>query len=409
MNRSILNTRPHPTLLGALAVSAATVLPGAVSAQTKPPIATYWMSVETTSGIPMGGAGGGPSMMDIGRMMLGAGGGAQRQITLQLGSQQAAGGTPSAEHVIPPGLNMGAALPLESPRRAPPERREGEVPQGLERPKGRMLIFWGCGEKAGPGQPVIIDFANVAAGQWPAELFSRRVLLPQPPSPERSKTYGDWPNERDATRVPGDARLAGEHVIKGNYSPQIRFELADKYEFMEPVTFMGMNKSPGGGLRVIWKGVPNALGYFAGVMGSKGSGDLIWWTSSETREFGESLFSFVPPAEVNKLIRERVIMPPTTTECTVPAEVTAAAPAGMLRFVAYGEEVNFAHPPRPHDPKAPWNPEWAAKVRLKSTATTMIGEGMERTPGAAAEPQEPGTGEPVREGVGKRLKGLLGF
>jgi hypothetical protein len=172
-----------------------------------------------------------------------------------------------------------------------------------------------------------------------------------------------------------------------------------------------MTKSPGGGMRVIWKGVPNALGYYAGVMGSKqGTEDFVWWSSSDSREFGESLFSFVPPAEVNKLIRERVVMPPTTTECTVPAEVMAAAPAGMLRFIAYGDEVNFAHPPRPQDPKAPWNPEWVTKVRLKSTAMTMIGEGMERMPGAgaSAEPEQQGAGDPLKQGVNK-LKGLFGF
>ena len=49
-----------------------------------PPIATYWMSIDTTSGLPMGGmGGGGMGAMDIGRMMLGGGmeGGANRSKT----------------------------------------------------------------------------------------------------------------------------------------------------------------------------------------------------------------------------------------------------------------------------------------------------------------------------------------
>ena len=25
-----------------------------------------------------------------------------------------------------------------------------------------LLLYWGCGAKAGPGQPVVIDFAKVA-------------------------------------------------------------------------------------------------------------------------------------------------------------------------------------------------------------------------------------------------------
>ena len=67
-------------------------------------------------------------------------------------------------------------------------------------------------------------------------------------------------------------------------------------------------------------------------------------------------------------------MPTSTTECVVPPQFVAAAPAALVRFIAYGEEANFVHPPRRKDPNVVWNQEWAAKVRLKSTAATMLGE-----------------------------------
>lgn len=401
------------SVVSVLAAGVAAAFPSLSVAQTKPPIATYWMSVETTSGLPMGGPGGSPSMMDMGRMMLGGGANStQRQITLQLGSQQAAGGAPSAEHVIPPGLKMGNALPLETPRRVPAEKPEEPRQLPFERPKGRILLFWGCGDKAGPGQPLVIDFSKLAAGQWPEGLFSRRVSMQQPPSFGRSKTYGDWPNERDSTRVPADGRLAGEHVIKGNYSPQIRFTLADTHDFMDPVV-LATTKVAGGATALRWSSVSTALGYFAMFMGGskQGAEELVWWSSSAVKGFGGEMIDFLPPAEIPKLIRERIVMPPSTTECTVPAEVMAAAPAGMLQFVAYGNEANFAYPPRPQDPKAPWNPEWVTKVRLKSTANTMIGEGMPGggtagAGGGAGEPQD--GGDPLKQGVNK-LKGLFGF
>ena len=41
----------------------------------------------------------------------------------------------------------------------------------MQRPKGRLLLFWGCGETARAGQPVIIDFARVAQGQMPTPDF----------------------------------------------------------------------------------------------------------------------------------------------------------------------------------------------------------------------------------------------
>ena len=344
-----------------------------------PPVATYWMSIDTTSGLPMGGMGGGGGMsgIDIGRMMLGGGmeGGANRSMLLELGSQRSASGAPAARHEIPTGLKMGASLPLETPQQARrPEPREDGVPENFEKPRGRMLIYWGCGEQAGPGQPYVVEFARMAQGEVPQGLISRRVNVQRGPSPSRSRTYGDWPNQRDSQRVPRDASLRGEHMVKGNYSPDIRFALIDKYDFMEPVN-LAMAKS-GGGIKLSWNSVGNAHGYFASAMGSKeGSEDIVFWSSSNSREFGDQLMTWLAPGEVARLVTEKVVLPTTTTECIVPAQFVAAAPAAFVRFIAYGEEANFVHPPRPQDAKVEWNQEWAAKVRLKSTATAMLGEG----------------------------------
>ena len=399
--------------------------PAALAQQkVSPPIATYWMSIDTGSGFPMGGGGGGgPSMMDMGRMMMGDGmdSGPNRTMVLELGSQRTASGTPAAAHQNPPDLKMGASLPLETPQRQRAEPREDGMPEKFEKPRGRMLIFWGCGEKAGAGQPAIIDFAKVMQGEVPPGLFTRRVNVQRGPSSTRSRSYGDWPNSRDSTRVPGDASLRGDHAVKGNYSPDIQFTLSEKYDFMAPVN-LSMRKSGGGGMNMSWNSIANSHGYFASAMGSKeGSEDIVFWSSSSSREFGDQLMNWLAPSEVARLVREKVVMPTSTTECTVPAQFVAAAPSAFVRFIAYGEEANFAHPPRPQDPKVPWNPDWAVKVRLKSTTTAMLGEeGMGggdaprsrgRSSGAdSSAPQESGqqsAPDPVQDGI-KALKGLFG-
>src|SRR5688572_1544140 len=185
----------------------------------KPPIAQYWMSVETAAGMSMPGMGG-----VLGSMMGGPAAGGRR-MALQLGSQQGPSGAPKADHLIPPGLNMGEALPLVTPQRAPAPRAERQdgMPGTMEKPRGRMLIYWGCGENVRPGQPVVIDFAKVAEGQTPPNMVSRRVSVPTPPSPGRHKTYGDWPNQEQPKPVPDNGSLRGEHAVKGSYSPEIRF------------------------------------------------------------------------------------------------------------------------------------------------------------------------------------------
>jgi len=96
----------------------------------------------------------------------------------------------------------------------------------------------------------------------------------------------------------------------------------------------------------------------------------------------------------------------------------------MLRMIAYGSELNLAHPPRPTDPKIAWEPQWAAKVRVKSVASSMLGMDMgammrggsrgepaaEQVPAADAAKKEEKPASPVDEALdaAKRLRGLFG-
>ena len=68
---------------------------------------------------------------------------------------------------MPPAMRLGASVPLYTPPPPGPGKREEPGQPEFKRPKGRLLIFWGCGAKAGPGQPVILDFSRLTAGQMP--------------------------------------------------------------------------------------------------------------------------------------------------------------------------------------------------------------------------------------------------
>ncbi len=406
-------------------VAASLALPACAAAQqqVKPPIASYWVNVETAGGMAMPGMAGMGSIM---AGMMGGQGSSGRKMALQLGSQRPADG-PRADHHIPAGMDMGPSLPLQTPQRVAAERGDpGErMPQGMEQPKGRMLIYWGCGESARPGQPVIVDFAKVAQGQAPAGMTSRRVAGPRAPSPARAKTYGDWPNQQNAKAVPASASLKGDHQIKGNYSPDIQFALGDGHDFMDRVELASAPRGAGAA-HVTWNAPATATGYFATVFGSDGT-DTVFWSSSEVQEMGGMLMDYVPPAEVARLMRERVVLSPSTTECTVPAEVVKrSGGTPFFNFIAYGPEANFAQPPRPQDPKVAWEPLWAVKVRFKSTASTLLGDAggaggrpaRTQAPGQApageagaeqtAEPaQKPAAIDPVKEGV-NILRGIFG-
>jgi hypothetical protein len=366
------------------------------------PVATYWVSADTRAGMgAMAGAGLGGML----GMLAGRAPEAVRSLELRLGSSQAASGPPQAAHQVPPGLGMGASLPLVSPEpvaATPSEPGERTLPQGMEQPKGRMLIFWGCGEKVGPGQPVVIDFSKIGPGQPMPALVSREVRAPRGPAFDRSTTYGAWPNERDRQPVPAQGSLRGEHAVRGNYAPEIRFAV-DRHDFMAPAALTA-TRGATGSQQLAWKAIDGATGYFLSAVGagagSGGGTDVVMWTSSAVQEMGAALNGYVPPAEVARLVRERVVLAPDRTDCQVPADVSAAMPAGMLNFVAYGDELDVVFPPRPADPKLPWDQQYAVKLRLKSTSITPLGDGLAGLMGGGGRGAPPaGAGSPAAGGA----------
>jgi hypothetical protein len=113
--------------------------------------------------------------------------------------------------------------------------------------------------------------------------------------------------------------------------------------------------------------------------------DMVMWTSSAGRQFGGGLMDWITTAQAAALVKDRTLLPPTATSCTVPADVKAAAPDfRMGQLIAHGPQEDFAHPPRPADPKAAWNLQWTVRVRHRSMTSWMDMPGM---PEMASQPQ----------------------
>ena len=63
-----------------------------------------------------------------------------------------------------------------------------------------MLIYWGCGEHVGAGQPTVIDFAKVAAGQMPPGMAAMAGMAHVVRRPSSAPGFGEWPNRKDIAR-----------------------------------------------------------------------------------------------------------------------------------------------------------------------------------------------------------------
>jgi hypothetical protein len=366
-------------------------------APTSGPVARYDVRAGTLSGF--GAMGARPSL----GAMFGGGGGnnLQHELLLRLGSSNApAKGAPKAEHFMPPTAKLGKSVQLITPReeRAPEDALPGE------RPRGRILVFWGCGEHAPRGQPVVIDLARLAAGQMPPGMWSTTIIRDWGPTLANSKTFGRWPAE-DGKYAKPDTSLLGSHRIAGNYSPEIAFTATK--DFMAPIK-LSNSANPSGSTLLTWAAVADATGYYATLFGGKmadgGMGDMVMWSSSASRQFGGGLTDWLTPTQVAGLVRDRTVLAPATTTCTVPAEVRAAAPdfrMGML--TAYGPQEDFAYPPRPADPKAAWNLQWTARIRHRSFTSFMDMPGM----GAAEQGQPANPDCKPKRGLGGILGGVI--
>ncbi|QLQ01304.1 MAG: hypothetical protein HZY78_06295 [Burkholderiaceae bacterium] len=394
----------------ALAASAASP---AVAQNVRPPKVQLWIDASTggMAGMPeMDGLQGGMGGMIAG--MMGGGGGAAggargaqgwwgqartphvmpaRVLDLALESRIQPGAP--AQQFVPAGLRMGESLPLIAPApSAPPPPREsepGDVPADVEPPKGRILIYWGCGTEVRPGQPRVIDLARGNLADF-ARAFAGRYV------PERGPRVGPstvfFPNEQNQQTPPRGGSLVGEHRVQGAGVPaSMKFSLGPAQDLMPAIELQTQGRLTDA-VALSWRPVAQARAYFLHAMGSVGKEDMVLWSSAETPDTGMGLFDYLPNATLERWTQERVLLAPQTTQCSVPRGIFAGSEGAMLRMIAWGAS-HFAYPPRPADPKAVWEPEWAVRVRTKSHTLAMLGEDG---PAAAAAPACPPMQAPRR-------------
>ena len=362
--RTIYRFASIATLATALAV-----VPGSAQ-KTTGPKATYAMDVQTMSGMGMG------AMMGGGLGSLLGGGGDNYMLELRLTSSTPSPVQPEkGDHFFQPQAKMGKSVPLlgDAPGKSEPVERDYD-PRSMEKPKGRILMFWGCHANAPKGQPFIIDFAKMPTAKMPANM-PKQMQRYEAQAKARDANAAWWPNGKGGKQPKSGSSLRGEHRITSGFTPEIKFSLMNDY-----MASLNVNANDSGApIQLNWNSVPTATGYVAWAMGGMEragqGGDMVMWTSANNRDFGEGM-GWLSPAEVQRQIGLKNVMPPSQTSCQIPAEAKAAAGGMMFGSMnAFGPEENFAFPPKPADPKAVWTIEWTATARFRAFASFMTGMG----------------------------------
>ena len=430
MNTKLIYRRPPFTAPTWAACAALLGIPGLVQAQANlnPPQAQAWIDVATYSGMgmPTGGAAGNP-MAALGGLFGGGssgGGGAKNNFG---NSQTGSAGrwvdvtlhtrnNPSlaeAQQAVPAGF-LPSPLKLQAPkdvRGKVPDNDDAVVEPEIERPRGKLLLYWGCGTTLRAGQPKVLDMASASAADMAKFFVSRRATQRGTHSAAGRPL---WPSPTDARMVPAGAALAGEHAFSGSGVPEgFRFRIPAAQDLMPPLDLK--TRDAGGAVELSWTAAPTARAYFAAGMAAGGNDETVLWTSSELPDTGHGLTDYQTNAAVDRWLKDKVLLAPTTTRCSVPKGVFSAEGA-MLRLIGYGNELNLVHPPRPTDAKAAWEPVWAAKIRVKSVAGTMLGmsEMGDMDKSAEGKPSPSPAPSPVTESKDKKpgafdiLRGVLG-
>ncbi|MBI5634630.1 MAG: hypothetical protein HZA15_14265 [Nitrospirae bacterium] len=392
----------------------------ALAEEKKPPITQYWMNVSTQNmSIPGMSS---EEMSGLEGMMMGrmAGMGPKRGLMLQLNSPRPVPAVPEATHDIPPGQKMGSTLPLLIPERTKPVKEEEGEEAKYEKPKMRMLMYWGCSETVRQGQPKVLDTEKMSMIDFGKAMSGKRGSAQNPPSQRTGWAYSEWPNRNNQKEIPKGSSLQGNHFIHGNYSPDIKFAVDENHDFMAPVEFSSVKGGLADSIKFQWKKIPTALGYFAMAMGhNEKTGEMIIWSSSEPQEPGYGLMNYLSPADVNRFIKEKVVMGPEVTSCSIPQGIFKESKGAAVQFIAYGDELNIAWPPKPKDPKVPHDYIWAMKLRNKSTGMLPLGQEdsrqERRTRGRQEQEQDEQPAdterseERPRRGKGGLMRGILGF
>ena len=106
--------------------------------------------------------------------------------------------------------------------------------------------------------------------------------------------------------VPAGASLIGDHQVRGNFVPDIRFSVGQAHDYMEGVSLQTAAQ-PSGALLLRWNAPATGIGHFSTAMGfrqtGEKSGDMVMWNSSAVRLIGgvgrqRHSFRHVPKTEM---------------------------------------------------------------------------------------------------------------
>ncbi len=268
-----------------------------------------------------------------------------RLLNVRLWSPSIAPASATASIAPPGGLKQGNKLDLELYRPEPGATGSTEKSKEFDpdsTPEFTIKIYWGSSETVKDGQPKIIRWADLPAGQ-------KEAMRQQAKEMERANSYfykpnwttGYWPTKNQAGNIDKAASLVGKYSLTTNYTGNVEIEAPSNVDFLDPISIATPNLEKKIDLKksinLGWKEIPNALGLYGSVFAMEGKSTLILWSSSEV--FNDSMMDnmgFLQMAEVREFVQRTLFMEGNRTKVSIPAGIFQNVDFAMYNMSGYG-------------------------------------------------------------------------
>jgi hypothetical protein len=269
-----------------------------------------------------------------------------RTLTMDLSSDKKVNAKSKAECAIPEGLKLGPKVnltidlpePVKEPEGTP--TKEDEKPG--ETPKFVMKTYWGCAETVPDGQPKVIETDKMMTGMSAKDMDKFRKMMEATAKrveAEADNSHAYWPG-RDNRQIDKEAATPGAYALTTNYCGETSFALAKEQDFLAPIELVGMEKNTdlAKTIKVEWKSVPNAEGYLLSAFAGTDMQMVIWTSSSDPEMRSDLLNRAISRKDLDKLLDNGVLLPPTKTSCRIPAGIFKDMGNPMLMVTAFGTD-----------------------------------------------------------------------
>lgn len=243
---------------------------------------------------------------------------ASKSVSMSLTSSKYTDAIPSVRVDVPEGLGVGEFVKLIV-RNPKPDTSDPKT--AASQNKIVSKTYWGTGEQIPWGQP---KREEVAVGAEGARL-----------------SYAHWPIGYNKEKVAGPtSKPAGKYTLTSNYCGGTSVAVDADQVYLEPINLLGLKGKidPAKPVVVKWTRVPGAVGYVVNAFGGNQKETIAWTSGSDPAIALEIENTPITKENVESYIQKKIMMPPDTTVCTIPADVFKGTNNAVVIVTAVGAD-----------------------------------------------------------------------